>query len=265
MTRKLKAKKRFGQHFLTSKSALSAIIDAASITPGETVLEIGPGRGVLTEVLLESGAKVIAIEKDRDLIPYLKDTFVRYIVQNKLKIVEKDIRDTDVPTLGLKNSEYKLVANIPYYITGEIIRKFLETDAQPTRIVLLVQDEVAKRIARSKKESLLSLSVKVYGAPRYVKKIPRGAFSPSPKVDSAILLIENISKKNFSEISEKKFFHLLHAGFAHKRKLLVSNLSSITAIEIVRDTFQKLQISERARAEDLSLSEWLSLSNQIAK
>jgi 16S rRNA (adenine1518-N6/adenine1519-N6)-dimethyltransferase len=172
-------------------------------------------------------------------------------------LINGDILDSK---FEIPDSPYKLVANIPYYITGQIIRKFLTTQNQPQKMALLVQKEVAERIiARDKKESLLSISVKAYGTPFFIKTVKAGAFTPVPKVDSAILLVDGISRDFFKGISEERFFEILHAGFAHKRKQLSGNLKAVFG-----DSLQKkladCDISPKARAEDLSLSEWKSLS-----
>lgn len=238
-------KKSLGQHFLHSPHYLELIATAADITQGEVVLEIGPGEGTLTEVLLARGARVIAIEKDSRLISLLQEKF-----KNKnFELIEADALQYEVPK---KIKKYKVVGNIPYYITGALFKKFLTAATQPSTLVFLVQKEVAERIARSKKESILSLSVKAYGMPHYIKTVPRGAFSPAPNVDSAILAIEHISRKNFKNAThEKKFFDLVRAGFGKKRKQLKNNLSV---------NLSKADIPENARAEDVSLDQWLTLS-----
>ncbi|HVV15180.1 MAG TPA: 16S rRNA (adenine(1518)-N(6)/adenine(1519)-N(6))-dimethyltransferase RsmA [Candidatus Paceibacterota bacterium] len=252
-------KKSLGQHFLTSQHYVGMIADAANIAPNETVLEIGPGEGALTRELLARGANVVAIEKDRRLIPVLQETFAKEIAEERLLLIEADVLEFDpanVPGAG----PYKLVANIPYYITGAILEKFLSAKRQPQSATLLVQKEVAERIAREKKESILSLSVKAYGAPKYIKTVPAGAFSPPPSVDSAILAVEEISRKNFSdEAHEKRFFELVHAGFAHKRKLLASNLESTLGAG-GQTVLERVGIPEKARAEDIELTRWVRLS-----
>ena len=194
----MKAKKSLGQHFLKSEKALSQIVDASDPVADDIILEIGPGHGVLTERLLSFAGKVIAIEKDKDLIPVLEEKFAQEIASEKFLLIHDDILKVDIATLHLPSSTYKLVANIPYYITGAIIEKFLSTPYLPERMVLLMQKEVAERIiARDKKESILSIAVKAYGTPKMVGKVPPGAFVPPPTVDSAILLIENISRDFF--------------------------------------------------------------------
>ncbi len=229
-------KKSLGQHFLNNKDLLGAVADAASITKGETVLEIGPGEGALTAVLLERGAKVVALEKDARLIEVLKEKFKG----QDFKVVEGDALEYEP-----KFKKYKVVGNVPYYITGALFKKFLSGPNQPTTLVYLVQKEVAERIAREKKESILSLSVKAYGTPEYIRTVPAGAFVPPPKVDSAILKISDISRANFkNKTHEEKFFELIKKAFGQKRKMLRSTLG----------------IDSDKRPEDLSMEEWLKLS-----
>jgi 16S rRNA (adenine1518-N6/adenine1519-N6)-dimethyltransferase len=252
----MEKKKSLGQHFLHAPHYLALIADTAELKEGECVLEIGPGDGALTQELLSRGANVVAVEKDHRLIPVLEEKFAKEIKENKFSLIEGDALEIHVPL----HEPYKLVANIPYYITGAILKKFLTTKDQPEQMVLLVQKEVAERIARAKKESILSLSVKAYGAPEYVKTVPSGAFVPPPDVDSAILAIKNISRKNFeSPEQEERFFELIHAGFAHKRKLLQSNLKQILG-EKVEGVFAKVGIPTKGRAEDLPLEVWVALA-----
>lgn len=254
---------RLGQHFLTARWAARAVARAAGVESGITVLEIGPGTGNLTYELLTLGVKVVAVEKDSALVLKLKDRFVSEIASGSLIIIENDIRNASPKSLGLIAGEYVVAANIPYYITGEIIRTFLESKEQPKRMTLLVQKEVAERIARSKKESILSLSVKAYGTPRYVKTVSRSCFSPAPRVDSAILSIENISRDFFIDVSEEKFFKIVKAGFASKRKMLAGNLSKIIPRDHIESVFNSCSISIRVRAEDVSLPKWNCLSQKF--
>lgn len=254
----MRAKKSLGQNFLKSKAALDAIIGAGDPTPDDIVLEIGPGQGVLTTELLKSAGKVVAIEKDSRLIPVLRGNFEKYVKNGKLDILEKDILDFDPEISEFADHPYKVIANIPYYITGQVIRKFLEAEHQPESMTLLVQKEVADRImARDGKESILSISVKAYGEPKYIKTVPRGAFAPMPKVDSAIIHIGNIGKGRFEKSLEKNFFEILRRGFAHKRKLLIKNL------ETKKEIFEKCGIPQNARAEELKVEDWICLAKNL--
>jgi 16S rRNA (adenine1518-N6/adenine1519-N6)-dimethyltransferase len=254
------AKKSLGQHFLTSESAVDTIIDAGDVAGDDIVLEVGPGKGVLTKKLLFFAGKVIAVEKDHELIEFLQEKFKTEIRNEKLDLIEKDILDFDQEVLKFYKEPYKLIANIPYYITGQLIRKFLESKHQPEKMVLMLQKEVANRIvAKDGKESILSISVKAYGQPKYIQTVKAGSFSPAPKVDSAILLVENISKDFFKGFSEEDFFKALHAGFKSKRKKLSSNLSTVFSKEKVFETFKKLKLNENTRAEDIKIDDWEKL------
>lgn len=259
----MKAKKSLGQHFLHSPQIISDIVSAGKVQKGDVVIEIGPGEGILTLALLSTSAHVIAVEKDDRLIPELQRKFSREIAEKQLELIHADILDIGLP--HITSSPYKVVANIPYYITGQIIRMFLESDKQPESMTLLVQKEVAERIvARDSKESLLSLSVKIFGEPKLVRAVPRGAFSPQPKVDSAVLCIENIGRDKFGDINPKTFFEIIHAGFAHKRKQLLPNLSALYKKDDLIKNFKVCGIDLKVRAEDIPLHKWLELCNMIS-
>jgi 16S rRNA (adenine1518-N6/adenine1519-N6)-dimethyltransferase len=288
MEEELKAKKSLGQNFLKSESALIAIVGAANIDQNDTVLEIGPGKGALTEKILASGSKLIAIEKDNDLIDFLTEKFSEEISTGQFELINMDILEFDESKIS---SKYKLIANIPYYITGLIIRKFLSAKNQPEKAVLLVQKEVAERIVSrpeingsdknpKEKENLLSLSVKIYSDPKLIKKVPAGSFVPAPKIDSAIIALENINKNKLLTLSKSKkqpaveiedlFFELIHAGFAHKRKTLLKNLKKSDFLknynidfEEIKKTLVELKRDPKVRAEDLTLSNWLCLIEKV--
>ncbi|HEY4507671.1 MAG TPA: 16S rRNA (adenine(1518)-N(6)/adenine(1519)-N(6))-dimethyltransferase RsmA [Candidatus Paceibacterota bacterium] len=271
----MKAKKHLGQHFLADGGALAAMVAAAEVRRGDSVLEIGPGTGSLTEFLLATGARVTAVEKDRELLPALEERFTKEISSGQLKIVEADALVFDIDSIfphtvrhhmvsnGVGDDEkrgkekYKLVANIPYYITGAILSKYLGAERQPSRVAVLVQREVAERIvARSGRESILSVSVKIYGDPRIARRVPRGAFRPPPTVDSAILAIDKISRERLGGTSDKRFFEVLKAGFAHPRKFVRRNLGGVVSPE----KMESCGVGERARAEELPLSAWVCLA-----
>lgn len=273
-------KKSLGQNFLKNAGVLKKIVDAGEVKKGETVLEIGPGEGNLTEELLGRGAKVVAVEKDNRLIPILEQKFSADILSGNLVLIHSDILNFPPLSCKLQATRYKLVANIPYYITGEIIRKALSEWPQPSKIVLMIQKEVAERIvARDGKESLLSISVKVYGEPNIYDIVKAGSFSPAPKVDSAILVIENISKEKFSRVQpfnpfslpnldateiEKKFFEAVKAGFAHKRKKLAGNLKLVFENASIKH-LTACGISQDARPENLNVENWLCLASKLQK
>jgi len=278
----MKAKKSLGQNFLKSETALQKIVEAGEINKDDVILEIGPGRGALTLKLLEKSKHVIAVEKDRELFEFLQNKFSKEIASGTLVLVHEDILNFDITKnkmvlsflnglagRGTQKTEdlkkiskpfyfsYKIIANIPYNITGAILKKFLTETNQPTLMVLMVQHEVAKRIiASDKKESILSISIKAYGEPKMIMKVPARYFSPTPKVDSAIIAIKNISRKIFenNKINEDKFWEIVKKGFAHKRKKLSSNLKTLK-----NESSIPLENLGNKRAEDLSLKDWIVL------
>lgn len=230
------------------------MVEVAAISELDNVLEIGPGKGALTQVLLETGAKVVAVEKDSDLMPILEERFADQIKSGQLELTNDDIINF-TKQIGQRPTlvNYKIVANIPYNITGEIIRSFLESEHQPKSMTLLVQKEVAQRIvARDAKESILSMSVKVYGQPKYIQKVPAMLFNPAPKVDSAVLHIADISKDFFKDnnITEDQFFRAVKQGFAQKRKKLTNNL------DIKPEILEDIGLDINVRAENLTLQQW---------
>lgn len=240
----MKPKKSLGQNFLISPRVANAIALAGEIKKGEAIIEIGPGKGALTKELIFAGAKVIAIEKDKALVEKLKEKF-------QIEIISADVLDEIILP-----KKYKLIANIPYYITGAILEKFLAGENPPSLAVLMVQKEVAERIvAKNKKESILSISIKVFGEPSIVMRVSRGNFFPIPNVDSAVLKIENIKNPFVNQKEQERFFEMVKAGFAHKRKLLKSNLSTCHV--------DKSLIPENARAEDMSLEFWKNIAAKL--
>ena len=287
----IKAKKSLGQNFLKSKSAISAMVTAGEVGENDIVLEAGPGKGVLTEELLKKAGKVIAVEKDDALIEFLRDKFSSEIASSKLQLIHDDILNFNpttffsssssynlqpttynlpITTYNLQPTTYKLLANIPYYITGQFLRKFLSGENQPSKMVILLQKEVVKRImANDGKESILSISVKAYGKPKNIGKVSKENFSPKPKVDSAILLIDNISRDFFKDAdNEEKFFQILKAGFAHKRKFLTRNLEFLQSKdspwkEKIDKVFETCGIPPKARAEDVKMEQWKCLSSVL--
>lgn len=257
------AKKSLGQNFLNNTRIPELMADAGSLEKGDLVLEIGPGTGMLTREFLLRGAKVIAVEADIRAMEVLEEAFTKEINAGALTLIHGDIREINLESLGLQPYSYKLIANIPYYLSGFLFRTFLESPIQPKTLVFLTQKEVAERIARDKKESLLSLGVKAYGDPKYVKTVARGNFNPSPKVDSAIIKVENISKERISGVPEAFFFEILHLGFAAKRKQLLGNLAKQFERAGLIHIFGELSIKEDVRAEDIPLSTWQKLTEAL--
>ena len=252
------AKKSLGQNFLHAPNVISAMIRAGGVEKDSIVLEVGPGKGSLTSKLLETGAFVLAIEKDDRAIPFLQEKFINEIKNGQLELIHGDILEFDENNHNkLKKGEknYILIANIPYYITGEFLRKFLESTNPPAKMVIMLQKEVARRIV-DEKESILSISVKVYGHPKYICSVPRKFFRPIPNVDSAIIMIDNISKDFFASINEKNFFEVLKTGFAHKRKVVIRNLEDRIAKNTLESLWEKENWSKDLRAENITLDMW---------
>lgn len=244
--------KRLGQHFLINKQIVSNIVRAGNISKQDVILEVGPGKGILTEALADKAKKVIAVEKDRELVKYLKDKFKN---QKNIEIIYGDILKMNPKDYGLSTINYKLIANIPYYITSRFLRLFLsQTQLKPKLMILMLQKEVAERIVAKDdgRESILSLSVKTYSKPEIIKIVRKGNFSPSPKVDSAIIKISDISDKWFKKngVNEKKFFEILRKSFQQKRKMLRHSLGKTI-----------LEKYHNKRPEELELGEWKEIIN----
>lgn len=255
----LRPHKGLGQNFLQASVALEKIVSAAEIQRTDTVLEIGPGLGSLTRYLAASAKEVVAVELDQHLLPPLQTILAAY---SNVRLVHGDILELS-PSNLVRDHNYIVVANIPYYITSAVIRHLLESPSKPRRIVLTVQKEVAQRICEGPGDmSLLALSVQVYGKPRIAAHIPAGAFVPSPNVDSAVLVIEIYSEPRIPRELLDTFFRLIKAGFSQKRKTLRNALSSGLSIPAsdAADTLTRADIDPMRRAETLSIEEWQRLS-----
>jgi len=267
-------KKSLGQHFLKNKRTLTRMVDLADLPVDVPILEIGPGDGVLTRELLARGYNVTAIEIDERMVEILEERFNSEIQNSQLNLIHRDVMEYDLSDFYKEvDGQYALVANIPYYITGMIMRKFLESDTQPDSMAIVMQKEVAERIvAHDKKQSLLSQSVAIYGTPKKAMNIGRKQFTPPPKVDSALLIIKDISKKIFKEhgLDEGIFFTVLKTGFRHKRKMLMNNLKKLPNLdndtnsqEIAQSLgalFQKNNIDEKVRPEALTQEMWIAVA-----
>jgi len=256
----MRPKKSLGQNFLMHRRITERIADAAELNPTDTVLEIGPGTGMLTRALLGRAGSVVAVEADHELVAVLIEAFAQEIQEGRLTVLNEDIRNFDSDTL----KDYKLVANIPYYITGEIIRTFLTAKRKPSSMTLLVQKEVAVRIARDKKESMLSISVKTYGTPKYRFTVPRGAFRPAPNVDSAVLSIMDIHSDFASLKEEERFFEVVRTGFMHKRKQLAKNLEALADSGAVKAALASASLTEKVRPEEVPLPAWKVIAEHLS-
>jgi 16S rRNA (adenine1518-N6/adenine1519-N6)-dimethyltransferase len=250
------AKRTMGQNFLVDEQALLQIVAAADIQPTDTIVEIGPGLGVLTAELSKRAGKVIAIEKDDKFADVLKTQYLN----SNVEIVHQDALNFEPNTYGLIAESYKLVANIPYNITSLIIRKFLEEEDKPEMMILLVQKEVAERIiAEPGDMSLLAVCVQFYAEAKIVAIVPKESFFPVPKVDSAIIKLKVKNQKH--KVQSREFFRIVKFGFAAKRKTLENNLSAGMHIkkDDARDIIKKAGFEAKIRAEDLSVEDWIRL------
>ena len=256
--------KRLGQNFLIKKSVLKKIIEAANLSSKDIVLEIGPGIGTLTQELAKRVKKVIAIEKDKKMIEILKETLKDF---KNVKIIQGDILKFELKAQILEPKVYKIVANLPYYLTSPVIRKFLETsEIQPQKMVLMVQKEVAERIcSEPPRMNLLAVSVQFYGKPEIVSLISKKSFYPQPKIDSAILKITPLINDEKKLINTDLFFKIVRAGFSQPRKQLVNNLADMLKLskEKIKIWLLKNKIKPTQRAETLSIEDWIRLAEDF--
>jgi len=250
-----KPSKGLGQNFLIDKNILAKIIEASNIKKDDVVLEVGPGVGTLTCALAEKAKQVIAVEKDQTMIKILSETLADY--------KNTEIINADILHYKLQTTNYKLVANIPYYLTSPLIRKFLESENPPKEMVLMLQKEVAQRITgKPPKMSLLAVSVQFYADAKIISYVSKNCFYPAPKVDSAIIkitpkIVGHRESYNFSDL----FFKIVKAGFSQPRKQLAGNLSKTLKMEKgeVEQWLKKSGINPSQRAETLSVDNWKKL------
>jgi len=279
---KLIPKKSLGQNFLKDDAVLQRIVKNAELSADDIVIEIGPGQGALTELLAQKCKKVIAIELDDRLIESLHNKFID---NENTEIIHGDILEINLVDLisnfqfpisnqfsksndkileNKSNVEYKVVANLPYYITSPIIRLFLETQFPPKEMIIMVQKEVAERItAKAGNMSILAVSVQYYAKPEYLFTVSREAFDPIPKVDSAVIRIARDKRQETRNKQEAKdFFRIVRAGFSAKRKTLINNLSNGLQIDKkeIEEKLNTLGFTKNTRAQELSVENWKSLA-----
>jgi len=279
--------KRLGQNFLTDKTALKKVITAAELKPTDIILEIGPGTGILTQELAKRVKRVIAIEKDKRMVEILEDALKNF---RNIKIIHGDIRKSDfLPKLGSDGSRtsikyqasmrsegeeenqvlfaYKVVANLPFYLTAPVIRKFLEGKNPPKEMILIIQKEVAQRIcAKPPDMNLLAVAVQFYAKPKIISYISKKSFWPQPKVDAAIIKIPRFPKSQIydwiSETNKSLFFKIVKAGFSQPRKQLINNLSKKLKInkDKVKNWLLENGVPPTQRAETLTVEDWIKLA-----
>jgi 16S rRNA (adenine1518-N6/adenine1519-N6)-dimethyltransferase len=262
----IRAKKGLGQHFLVGGEALEAILNAAELTPNDTVIEVGPGLGLMTGELAQRAGWVIAIELDNRLADILRET----LQYENVVVINKDVLGTDpakllksgAPHIPSQLKSYKVVANLPYYITSPVLRHFLEAPVKPETMVVMVQQEVAKAIcAEAGQRSVLSIAVQFYGKPSIVTKVPAASFFPAPEVDSAVVKIEVYRKPPVDVANAEGFFKLVRAGFTAARKQSANSLAQGLGIGRVeaQQLLTKASINPQRRAETFTLEEWADL------
>lgn len=257
----VRPKKGLGQHFLIDESVLDKIIAATEVGPADTVLEIGPGLGVLTRALVEHAGHVVAVELDEKMVQILRQEPTGY---RNLEIIQGDI--LQIEPGELIEGPYKVAANLPYYITSAVIRHLLEAKHKPALLVLMVQLEVAQRIlAQPGDMSTLAVSVQFYGRPRLMTRVPAGAFWPPPEVDSAVLRIDVYAEPPVAVDDVDWFFKVVRAGFGQKRKQLKNALAGglHPTKEAVMAALERAGIDPRRRAETLCIEEWAVLAREL--
>ncbi|HEX3096055.1 MAG TPA: 16S rRNA (adenine(1518)-N(6)/adenine(1519)-N(6))-dimethyltransferase RsmA [Patescibacteria group bacterium] len=264
---KLNPNKTYGQNFLMDETILEDMIDEAGVKPGDQVLEVGPGIGNLTERLLQHGAEVLSIEKDPQFLNVLKS-----LSKEHNKKGEKHFNYEVADILGFNFSQrlekipYKVIANIPYYITGKIVQLFMQAVHKPESLTLLMQKEVAYNISAKPGDlNLLAISVQLYANPKVICVVPSHKFYPAPKVDSAVIKIEIPKKAKYKIADEAKLFRVLRACFSGKRKQLHNTLQNNLMLDkdLVADTLLKLKIDSAIRPQQLTIEQWLALTDEL--
>jgi 16S rRNA (adenine1518-N6/adenine1519-N6)-dimethyltransferase len=259
----LKARKGLGQHFLVEEDVLDCILSAAELSPQDVVIEVGPGLGMLTSKLAERAGKVVAVELDVRLVGVLRKRLrlfrnVRIVQGDILRLAPGRLLEDDLETLA-SGQGYKVVANLPYYITSPVLRHFLEASWKPSLMVVMVQKEVGEAIAAScGKMTLLSVRTQFYSGPTIIAHVPRRSFYPAPKVDSIVLRLDVYSKLPIEISDTDGFFDIVASGFSSSRKQLRNSLAQGLGIasDQVALLLEKAGIEAKRRAESLSLEEW---------
>lgn len=252
--------KKYGQNFLINPGPIEKMLTAAGIGKDDIVVEVGPGFGALTLALAEKAEKVLSFEIEKKIEPYWAEEIKKH---DNLEIVWGNVLN-EVLSSEFPVHSYKVIANLPYQITSQVLRTFLEMENKPEVMVLMVQKEVAERIcAKAGGMSILSVSVQYYGEPEIVVYVPRTSFWPVPAVDSAVIRIRikksEVRSKNESDL----FFKIVKAGFSSRRKMLIKNLSSVIDKDRLKTFFKELDIDEKVRAQELSLDQWRTLVHKV--
>lgn len=244
--------KKYGQNFLINEEPIEKMLEAGGVKNDDVVVEVGPGFGVLTLALAEKAKKVISYEIEKKLESYWTEQMAR---QQNIEIIWGNVLKQNINV-----GKYKVIANLPYQITSNVIRKFLEAEEKPELMVLMVQKEVAERIcAKAGDMSVLAVSVQYYAEPEIIMQVPNSYFWPVPAVNSAIIKIKNIK----SDKATEEFFKIVKAGFINRRKMLIKNLGAVTDKKKLPAIFQELGINEKVRAQELSVEQWRKLVQKL--
>ncbi len=259
----LSAKKKFGQNFLIDQNILSKIVDAADIDKNSYVVEIGPGLGSLTEMLIDAAGNVRAYEIDDDMVQVLKD---RLGDNENFELVHGDVLKQDIDI----KEEITVVANLPYYITTPILFKLLESDLNIKKIVVMMQKEVALRLEgnpNTKDYNALSVAIQYRTTPKIAFNVSREVFIPKPNVDSSVIVLDVLDQPRVDVEDEKFFFRVVKSSFAQRRKTLVNNLNSELGVpkDVLKELLVRLEIKETARGESLDIHQFAALSKEIKK
>lgn len=251
--------KSLGQNFLVEHSVVARIVQVAGVRPGDLVVEVGPGLGILTGHLLDAEARVVAIELDRDLIPHLRRTFSEL---GRLTVVELDALRVDVDQILPPNEPYSVVANLPYAVASPVLMRFLEQERQPASMTVMLQREVAERLAAKPPDmSVLSVAIQVMAEPRAEFIVPPGAFLPPPKIDSSVVTLHPLGEARLAANRRPAFFKLVNAGFRHKRKQVLNSLTFELDLpkDEIASRLDAAGIDPMRRAQTLAVDEWIAL------
>ncbi|MCX6001858.1 MAG: 16S rRNA (adenine(1518)-N(6)/adenine(1519)-N(6))-dimethyltransferase RsmA [Chloroflexi bacterium] len=257
----LKAKKSLGQNFLVNEDIRDSIVEAAALSAGDTVIEVGPGLGILTEKLAAHAGKVVAVELDDGLAGRLRNRLSRF---SNIDIINADILSLGITALS-KGAKYKVVANIPYYITSPVLRYFMQAGLRPSLMVIMMQEEVARDVtAKPGAMGFLAVSMRLFSIPKIVLRVPADCFYPAPKVDSAVVRFDMLERPAVEVGNVEGFLELVHAGFGAPRKQLHNSLAIGLRLEpaAAEEILVRAGIDSRRRPGTLTLDEWSALYRQ---
>jgi len=260
----LRANKVLGQNFLYSESVVCDMVEVADLKENDTVLEVGPGLGILTKEIAKKNCRVLAIEKDKNLIPIFKKKFKS---NKNIEIINEDILKFQTTNYQLLTTNYKIIANLPFYLTSRFLRVFLEEKNKPSVMVLLMQKEVADRIVRTNKNrSILSVSSELYSNAQIIRQVSSKSFYPKPDVDCAVIKFDVFKELKYDIKDIKLFFRIVRAGFSARRKQIHNNLSNglLISSDDAKNILKKANIDSTRRAQTVSLEEWYKLYQVIS-